>query len=89
MEEFYRRLWGGKKVSKLEALRQAQLHVLRNPDLVRKRRQEVREKLLAKRVPEADLASRGLGRVAQAGAGLAERSPVALWGAWTLAGDAD
>ena len=31
MEEFYSRLWGKEKVSRLEALRQAQLAVLRDP----------------------------------------------------------
>src|SRR5262249_34357748 len=37
MDEFYKRLWGKQKVSRLEALRQAQLAILRDPARVRKR----------------------------------------------------
>src|SRR5262249_58879796 len=37
MEEFYKRLWGKEKVSRLEALRQAQIAILRDPERVRKR----------------------------------------------------
>src|SRR5262249_55601030 len=40
MEEFYTNLWV-KKLPKLQALRQAQLTVLRNPDLVLKRGREL------------------------------------------------
>src|SRR5262249_37969998 len=40
MEEFYARLWGKKGVSKLEALRQAQLALLRDPAKVTKRMAE-------------------------------------------------
>src|SRR5262245_39086304 len=40
MEEFYTNLWH-KKLSRLEALRQAQLTVLRNPALVQQRQKEL------------------------------------------------
>jgi hypothetical protein len=38
MEEFYKRLWAKQKLSKLEALRQAQRFVLDNPEAVLKPR---------------------------------------------------
>src|SRR5262249_5833839 len=57
MEEFYRRLWSRKKVSKLEALRQAQLFVLRNPKAVAARGEELRRQA-------RDSSLRGLGKTA-------------------------
>jgi CHAT domain-containing protein len=72
MGEFYRRLWGEKEAP-LEALRQAQLFVLRNPDRV----------LAQAKV----LALRGIGDVAVRKAKPAGgRSPVAWWAAWVLSG---
>jgi CHAT domain-containing protein len=78
MERFYHHVWE-KKLPKLEALRQAQLEVLRHPEWVEARRREM-----------AALAGlRGAGKVAEAlvGGKRERRSPVAWWGAWQLAGD--
>jgi CHAT domain-containing protein len=90
MEEFYKRLWGKQKLSKLDALRQAQRFVLDNPDAVLKRARELRADLVKRGVAEAELATRGLGIEAQTlpkgGKGKA-RSPVAWWAAFVLAGD--
>jgi CHAT domain-containing protein len=73
MEEFYRRLWG-QKDAPLEALRQAQLFVLRNPDKVWSQAKV--------------LASRGIGDVAvvRRARPAGGRSPVAWWAAWVLSG---
>jgi CHAT domain-containing protein len=82
MEQFYQRLWGEKKVSKLEALRQAQLFVLRHPEAVERRQGE-----LAKQLPGAAL--RGLGKkveLAGAKAGKAGSHPL-YWAAFVLSGD--
>ncbi len=81
MEEFYTNLWS-KKMTKLEALRQAQLTVLNNPGLVRAR--------------QIELAKRGLGEHAEklpVGAMTpqsevsATRTDPALWAAFILSGD--
>ena len=75
MEEFYRNLWE-KKLSKREALRQAQLTVYRNPDLVTRRAKE--------------MGVRGIEDEAQqlpaAGPAPAKRSPPAWWAAFLLSG---
>ena len=75
MEEFYRNLWE-KKLAKREALRQAQLAVYRNPEMVLKRAQE--------------MGVRGIEEEAQplpaAGAAPARRSPPAWWAAFLLSG---
>src|SRR5262249_13593553 len=63
IEEFYAHLWQ-KQLSKLEALRQAQLTVLRHPERVEQRRRELREALLQRGVPEEVLAPRGIGKQA-------------------------
>jgi CHAT domain-containing protein/tetratricopeptide (TPR) repeat protein len=77
MEEFYRRLWGEEKLSKLEALRQAQLHVLRNPAAVEKRakalRATVRGDAAALKLPENDR--------------VGGRSHPLWWAAFVLSGD--
>jgi CHAT domain-containing protein len=91
MEEFYANLWG-QKLGKLQALRQAQLTVLRNPQLVQKRAKELREILLKRGVTEDELASRELGKKAMdlPGGGKIEpggRSPVAWWAAFILSGE--
>ena len=81
MEEFYTNLWS-KKMTKLEALRQAQLTVLNNPGLVRAR--------------QIELAKRGLGEHAEKLPGgaispptnaSATRTDPALWAAFILSGD--
>jgi CHAT domain-containing protein len=90
MEEFYTNLWQ-KKLSKLEALRQAQLTVLRNPGRVQQRARELRDLLVPRGVPEELLAARGLGKQAgdlPAGGRIeAGRSPPAWWAAFVLSGD--
>src|SRR5262249_52559214 len=84
MEQFYQRLWSGKKVTKLEALRQAQLYVLRNPAEVRKRIAQLRVVLVRRGVVEAELESRGLERKAvqlRPGTAPPQRSHPAWWAA--------
>jgi CHAT domain-containing protein len=84
MDEFYRNLWQ-KKLPKLEALRQAQLTVLKQPDFVRRRRQELK----------AEFARLGLKRDLDLGGpealpkGVQEapRTDPKLWGAFVLSGD--
>ena len=75
MEEFYRNLWE-KKLSKREALRQAQLTVYRNPEMVLRRAKE--------------MGVRGIEEEAQplpaAGPAPARRSPPAWWAAFLLSG---
>jgi CHAT domain-containing protein len=79
MEEYYRNLWE-KKLSKLEALRQAQLRLLREPEELARRTREM----------SVQLAERGLEfgppkgrREPVAG----RRSPPAVWAAFILTGD--
>jgi CHAT domain-containing protein len=91
MEEFYDHLWQGKAPGKLEALRRAQLAVLRDPARVEKRRQELRDALAGRGVAEAVLQTRGLGPKAgkpevdaEGGSG---RSHPAWWAAFVLSGD--
>jgi CHAT domain-containing protein len=82
MEEFYANLWE-KKLPKLEALRQAQLTVLRHPEKVEQRAKELRA-----------LLGRGPGKEAgelpddgRPAPGQARRSPPAWWAAFILSGD--
>jgi CHAT domain-containing protein/tetratricopeptide (TPR) repeat protein len=91
MEEFYANLWQ-KKLSRAEALRQAQLTALKNPDRVKARVAELRELLLKRGISEEVLAARGLkkavdlpddGRVESG----ERRSPPAWWAAFVLSGD--
>jgi CHAT domain-containing protein/Tfp pilus assembly protein PilF len=42
MEQFYQNLWGERPLSRLEALRQAQLYVLKHPEAVRERARQLR-----------------------------------------------
>jgi CHAT domain-containing protein len=89
MEEFYQNLWV-KKQPKLQALRAAQLTVLRNPHLVEKRRKELAVRLAKGGVSQEELDRRGIGkkarelprRVVKPG-----RSPPALWAGFVLCGD--
>jgi CHAT domain-containing protein len=76
MEEFYRQLWVEKR-SPLEALRQAQLAVLRDPGRIDKREKELAGS--KHRDPEDEAAP--LPRPAQ------KRSHPALWAAFVLSGD--
>jgi CHAT domain-containing protein len=78
MERFYFHLWQ-KKLSKLEALRQAQLDVLRHPEWAERRVKElarVHGLRHAGKVSERIISS-----VKE------RRSPVAWWAAWQLSGD--
>src|SRR5206468_3225311 len=82
MEEFYKHLWAEKKVTKLEALRQAQLFVLNNPNAVKNREREL-VKLLGKE------SVRGIGKKAvllPLGTGKARSHPLS-WAAFVLSGD--
>jgi CHAT domain-containing protein/tetratricopeptide (TPR) repeat protein len=92
MDEFYANLWD-KNLSKLEALRQAQLAVLKDPDRVRRKGQELLAAARKAGVPEEQL--RGpKGRLAtelpdggRVGPGGRRRSPEAWWAAFVLSGD--
>jgi CHAT domain-containing protein len=85
MEEFYRALWE-KRLPPLEAMRRAQLAVLRSPDLVRKRAERLAAECRKRGVPEEALAARGiLPKAAKLPTGTT-RSPVGWWGAWQLSG---
>src|SRR5262249_10568265 len=63
MEEFYANLWR-KQLPKLEALRQAQLAVLRHPERVEARNRALAAELRARGVSQELLASRGFEEVA-------------------------
>ncbi len=78
MERFYDNLWR-KRLGKLEALRQAQLEVMRHPELVEGRAKTMR----------GTPGLRGAGKAAElvVGGKKERRSPVAWWGAWQLSGD--
>ena len=79
MEEFYTNLWQ-KKLPKLEALRQAQLTVLRQPpeQLAQRARQ------LGVRGPEDDPVPVG---PVKGQPSIARRCPPLLWAAFVLSGD--
>jgi CHAT domain-containing protein/tetratricopeptide (TPR) repeat protein len=90
MEQFYSRLWGEKKVAKLEALRQAQLFVLNNPAQVSQRAKQLRADLVKRGLDEQVLEARGLGRKSTTlpgGSAVKERSPAGWWAAFILTGD--
>jgi CHAT domain-containing protein len=78
MEHFYENLWK-KKMSKLEALRQAQLAVLWDPERVRRRQRDLAQRGGTKLVdlPEG-------GRIDGT---RPRRSPPAWWAAFVLSGD--
>lgn len=79
MAEFYANLWR-KKLPKREALRQAQITLLRNPALVTAQRKRL----------GGELAKRGLGERSEplpASAPAAGPTPPALWAAFVYAGD--
>jgi CHAT domain-containing protein len=86
MEQFYQRLWADRKTSKREALRQAQLYVLRNPDKVVARAAELREQA------GPAVALRGIGKKAVLLPGASargNRSHPAWWAAFVLSGDVE
>jgi CHAT domain-containing protein/tetratricopeptide (TPR) repeat protein len=77
--------------SKLDALRQAQLFVLNNPEAVLVRARNLRIDLAKRGVAEAELEARGFGKkslaLPAAGKGHAARAPAAWWAAFVLSGD--
>jgi CHAT domain-containing protein/tetratricopeptide (TPR) repeat protein len=88
MEEFYKQLWD-KKQSPMQALRQAQLFVLKHPQGVRQRAAELRELLVKRGIGEEALQMRGLGKKAlplPEGSSREKRSPPAWWASWVLSG---
>jgi tetratricopeptide (TPR) repeat protein/WD40 repeat protein len=92
MEEFYGNLWH-KKLTKLEALRQAQLTVRCHPERIVERAGGLRAVLAKRGVLEEMLAARGIGKEAGKlpGGGAAEPGtrlgPPAWWAAFILSGD--
>ena len=92
MEEFYKRLWDKEKpLSPIEALREAQLTILRNPDLVLKRHEAMVAELKKQGFSEKEIASRGfksdLVALPEGGkVGVLKRSPTQWWAAFALSG---
>jgi CHAT domain-containing protein/Tfp pilus assembly protein PilF len=90
MEEFYEQLWR-KKQPPLQALRQAQLAVLKDPSRVRRRAAELRTRLVKRGVSDEVLQARGIlpraGKASAMPATRGERSPEAWWAAFVLSGD--
>jgi CHAT domain-containing protein len=89
MERFYKNLWADKPMTRLEALRQAQLYVLRNPDKVRQRARELKAEVVkAGRGSVEELRGKGreveLSEPRPPGSGL---SHPAWWAAFVLSGD--
>ncbi len=89
MEQFYANLWQ-RGLPPLEALRQAQLFVLKNRNEVVRQGGQLKADLLQRGVPAEVLAARGLGK--EAGMlpreGQEAASPVAWWAAFVLSGAA-
>ncbi|MFO0877769.1 MAG: CHAT domain-containing tetratricopeptide repeat protein [Gemmataceae bacterium] len=84
MEEFYRNLWSDRPMPPAEALRAAQLVVLRQPERIQARREEIQRTLLAAGVPDR---LRGPASKAEAGPPIRPgRSNPALWAPWILSG---
>jgi CHAT domain-containing protein/tetratricopeptide (TPR) repeat protein len=77
MENFYRNLWS-RHMTKVEALRQAQIAILREPAAVLSRREE-----LAKAITGIRSATRGFEQGKVTGA----QSPPVFWAAFVLSGD--
>jgi tetratricopeptide (TPR) repeat protein len=84
MEEMYRRHWSEKKTTRLEALRQAQLYVLHNPDKVVACATQLQAQM-------PGIALRSVGKKAlplpEGGKVATRRSPPAWWAAFVLSGD--
>jgi CHAT domain-containing protein len=90
MERFYRNLWADKPLTRLEALRQAQLFVLKNPDAVRERARELRTLIVKAGRGSADQL-RGKGKEVEIAVEkdrlATQRSHPAWWAAFVLSGD--
>jgi CHAT domain-containing protein len=90
MERFYANLWADKPLTRLEALRQAQLYVLRNPEAVRQRARELRAEVVkAGRGSVEELRGKGkeveLAEPRPPGSGVL--SHPAWWAAFVLSGE--
>jgi CHAT domain-containing protein len=91
MERFYNGLWSG-RLPPTQALRQAQLHVLRHPEEVQRRAEELdREEqrlALQEGKPPTRSKERSASRVKDVvkGSGGAATSPVRWWAAFVLSG---
>ncbi len=87
MEQFHGNLWQ-RRLPPLEALRQAQLFVLKNREAVLRRSEQLRQELVKRGVPAEVLAARGFGKEG----GLLPReskeepSPTAWWAGFVLSG---
>jgi tetratricopeptide (TPR) repeat protein len=90
MEELYTNLWQ-KKMPRLQALRQAQLTVLGDPERVEARRRELRTELAKRGIAADVLERRGLApkavKVEADAPGGGRRSHPAWWAAFILSGD--
>jgi CHAT domain-containing protein len=92
MEEFYRRLWDkDRPLPPAQALRQAQLAVLRDPGHVFNKYQELRTELVKRGVSDTELQSRGFGKELKdlPDKGRIEerkRSPARWWAGFILSG---
>jgi len=79
MDRFHHHLWGGKRLPKAEAMRLAQIEVMRNPEWVEDRVKKLR----------GVAGLRGVGKASErivSGTSV-RRSPPAWWAAWQLSGD--
>jgi CHAT domain-containing protein len=89
MEVFYEQLWRHKKTP-IEALRLAQLTVLKNPQRIREQAKKLKPLLVKMGVKREQLLARGFEDDAEVGklpaATAKERSPVAWWAAWVVSG---
>jgi CHAT domain-containing protein len=86
MEEFYTNLWQ-KKLSKLEALRQAQLTVLREPARVERRLDELVQEQRKRGEPAEASAVRALRERSEVLPSGQRRSPTAWWAGFVLSRD--
>jgi CHAT domain-containing protein len=86
MDEFYANLWQ-KRLPKLEALRQAQLTVLRDPGRMARRLREMRQELAQAGQPADGVRGPRPRAVLDSKAGGSAPSPVAWWAGFVLSGD--
>jgi CHAT domain-containing protein/tetratricopeptide (TPR) repeat protein len=88
MEQFYSNLWGERPMTRLEALRRAQLYVLRHPEAVRQRARELRAEVVkAGRGSVEELRGKGKEVELVGKKEKGERSHPGWWAAFVLSGD--